>query len=284
MLIDMHTHSSCSDGILTPSELVAQAYENGISVLALTDHDTVSGCREAGEACSRYGIRFIPGAEITGRENDKLHILGYGIDPEDPGLNNAFIKLADGRTDCAAKICGILKEMGVDISFEEVMECVPGPSVGKPHIAEVMIRKGYVSSVAEAFEKYFRRPEIKAVKKYKLPAAEVIGLIHRSGGIAVLAHPYQLKLDDEQLYEFVRDLKDLGLDGIECYYSRYTPEMTAYYLKMADEFGLLASIGSDFHGELRKPGVKLGTGIDNSLISLQSIKEFDGRILEKIIN
>lgn len=282
MLIDMHTHSSCSDGGFTPSELAAEAYKSGVSVLALTDHDTVSGCREAEAACRKYGIRFIPGVEITGRENDKLHILGYGIDTDNADLNCAFKKLAEGRTSAVAGICEVLKEMGVDVSIEEVMECVSGPSAGKPHIAEVMIRKGYVSAVSEAFEKYFRRPEIKAVKKYKLPAAEAIDLIHRSGGIAVLAHPYQLKLDDGELHEFVRMLSDQGLDGIECYYSKYTPEMTAYYLKLADEFGLLASIGSDFHGKLRKPGVELGTGENNSLITLQSVKKFDGKILEKI--
>ncbi len=281
-IIDMHTHSTCSDGTSTPAEVVREAHRAGISVLSLTDHDTVSGCREAAKECEKYGIKFIPGVEITGKENKKLHFLGYGFDPDDAELNETLDKLSDARRICAQKICDTLRKIGLDVYFEEVEECVSGSSIGKPHVAEVMIKKGYVSSTKEAFDKYLNLPEIKSIEKMKLSSQETIDLIHRAGGLVVMAHPYQLKMDNDRLHNLIGELVKCGLDGIECYYSRYTEDMMKEYLSYSKEFGLYSTIGSDYHGELRKPGVFIGTGADNSLINLRKIKEFDYRILEKL--
>ncbi len=282
-LIDMHTHSSMSDGTHSPSELVKEAYSRGVSVLSLTDHDTVSGCKEAAQECNRLGIRFIPGVEISGKENKKLHLLGYGFDPTDPELNETLDMVAEERRKCAEKICLALERMGLEIYYDEVLECVNGKSVGKPHIAEVMINKGYVSSTEEAFVKYLDLPEIKAIKKMKLAAADAIRLIHKTGGLVVLAHPYQLKMESDRIHSFIRELAEMGLDGIECYYTKHTPEMMMEYLHLAEKLGLYTTIGSDFHGQLRKPGVLPGTGAENSLLKLRSIREFDESILNRLL-
>lgn len=280
-LVDMHTHSIMSDGTMTPSELVEAAKNSGVTTLALTDHDTVSGCAEAENACRNLGIRFVSGVEISCEGNSKLHILGYGLDYSAPELIIALDSLADERKLCAQKVCKELERFGVKTDYDEVLQIAGGGSVGKPHIAELMIRKGYVSSIQEGFERYLNHPDIKSIEKKKLPPAEAVDLIHRCGGLAVLAHPYQMKLEKDKLHRFIEKLAASGLDGIECWYTRYTEEMVDEYTGLCEKLNLYTTVGSDFHGD-RKPGVLPGTGADNSLVRLQEYREFDGRILEKM--
>lgn len=280
-LIDLHTHSNASDGTFSPSELALKASAENISILALTDHDSVSGCVEAKEKCNELGIDFIPGVEISAAEHKKMHILGLGIDPSCRVLCEKLDFLKQERLYCAQRICSILNEKNYKISFDEVLNEAGNSSLGKPHVAKILLKNGEISSIEEAFEKIFTIPEIRALKKSKLWAAEAISLIHEAGGLAVLAHPYQMKKTSDELHETIRELTDSGLDGIECWYAKHTPEMLEEYLGYAREFGLYSSIGSDFHGT-NKPGTELGTGISGSLAELRKIHEFDEKIIEAI--
>ncbi|MCQ2460472.1 MAG: PHP domain-containing protein [Ruminococcus sp.] len=284
VLYDLHTHSSASDGEYSPSVLAEKVKNAGISVWALTDHDTVDGCQEAAEAAEKLGIQFIPGVECTCKGHRHFHILGLGIDINSTELKNALNELAESRMLCAEKICAVLREKGLDIQLDDVLKYADGGSVGKPHIGRVMIDKGYVSEMEEAFQKYFETPEIKSIKKKKLTSKEAVDLIHSAGGIAVLAHPYQLGIEPELLHDFVGNLKNDGLDGIECWYSKFTEEMMETYIGFAEEFGLLKSIGSDFHGGKSKPDISLGTGRYNSIITLREKHDFDGEILKVLLD
>lgn len=281
-LIDLHTHSNASDGTMSPSELVCLAAKSNISVLALTDHDSISGCIEAREASKKLGINFISGVEISADDHKKMHILGLGIDPSCSAISTKLDLLRKERYICAERISNILSEKGFPISFEEVLNEAGGSALGKPHIAKVLMKNGEISSIEEAFDRIFTIPEVRAVKKVKLSSRDAISLIHEAGGYAVLAHPYQMKKSAEELHLLIGELKASGLDGIECWYSKHTPEMLAEYLGYAEEFDLMTSIGSDFHGS-NKPGTEIGTGIDDSLLSLRKIEEFDEKIIDKIL-
>ena len=263
-LYDLHTHSKVSDGSDTPVELVNKAYHAGISVLALTDHDTVAGCSSAAAEAKKLGMRFLPGVEISGKEYSKLHILGIGIDTDNKDLKDALDKCAASRSERTYHICEYLSSKGVILDPEKINST--DGNVGKPHIAKEMIARGYVSTVKEAFDKYLESPEIDKIKKYKLGYMEAADLIHGAGGKVVLAHPYQMKLTDQQLDDFIYGFN--GLDAIEVFYSRHTPEMASFYLTLADKYGLKISIGSDYHGTV-KPDISLGTGCDDSLLKLR---------------
>ena len=271
---DLHVHSSSSDGELSPSELISKAIEEDIAVIALTDHDTVSGCAEAVAEAEKHSIKFIPGIEITGKEKDKLHIVGLGIDHSNAELISEMTKCADARLKRTYEICRVLDEMGAVIDPEKINSSVRG-NVGKPHIAKELMEKGYAESVADAFEKYLSDPKITAIEKYELGFAYAIELIHNAGGLAVLAHPYQMKLSVSELDSFLGTLKNCGLDGIECWYSVYTPKMTESYLKLADKYDLLVSLGSDYHGDTVKPDIKLGTGKNGSIITQRELFPFE---------
>lgn len=271
---DLHVHSSASDGELSPSELIAKAAKQDIAVIALTDHDTVSGCVEAAAEAKKQSINFIPGIEITGKEKDKLHILGLGLDFSNSELISEMTKCAEARLKRTYDICNVLREMGAILDPEIINSSVRG-NVGKPHIAKELMKKGYADSVADAFGKYLTDPRITAIEKYELGYAFAIDLIHKAGGLAVLAHPYQMKLTDRELDSFLGALKESGLDGIECWYSLYTTEMTEQYLKLAEKHDLLVSLGSDYHGDTVKPDIKLWKGKNDSIIRQRELFPFE---------
>jgi len=273
-MIDLHTHSNKSDGELTPSELMETAYKCGVRTIALTDHDTVLGNKEAENKCRELGMNFITGIEISTDEFKDLHILGYGIDTENTELLEKCRKFAKSRID---RIDGIIEHLAmhnVFITKEDVMKHTGGGSVAKPHFAQAMLEKGYVSSTKQAFTEYLATPEFNALKRYKPSFREAIELIHNARGLAVMAHPYQLKKYGSEIESLISELKKAGLDGIECYYSRHTPEMMMYYRSLAEKYNLYISIGSDYHGKTVKPDINLGTGKENSLIELQKIQPF----------
>ncbi len=271
---DLHTHSTSSDGDLSPSELVSAAAEQNVVVIALTDHDTVSGCGEAAEEAEKRGIGFVPGIEISCSELDKLHILGLGVDYSNAELIGEMSKCADSRRQRTYRICEALAEMGANVDAEKINSSVRG-NVGKPHIARELINNGYAESVRDAFAKYLTDPRIEDIKKYELGYAEAVALIHKAGGLAVLAHPYQMKLTDAGLDSFAGKLKECGLDGIECWYSAFTPEMTKQYLALADKYDLLVSLGSDYHGVTVKPDIHLAEGISGSIIKQRELFPFE---------
>lgn len=256
-IADLHTHSTSSDGQYTPAELVKLAKKNGLDLLALTDHDTLAGLDEAVWVGRECGLRVLRGIELSAKEYDNLHILGYGFAEDAPALVDICRKLREGRENHKYYIIDFLRQKGVDISLKEVEKLAGGAVLGRPHFAQVMVRRGYVAATREAFDRYLDTEEFLKVKRYKPDAKACIEAIKRSGGKASLAHPYQVRLEDEGLEALVRQLAGYGLDAIECYYPKHSLEQRDFYLRLAERYGLHVTGGSDFHGERIKPEVQL---------------------------
>ena len=265
-MIDLHIHTTCSDGQYSPAETMRMAHEAGITVVSVSDHDTVSGIAEARNAAEQYGMAFFSGIEISVQGGKELHILGYGIDPENAALRSFCRKHVEERKERCTKMLAYLQNLGVNMTLDDVRRCNNGKTSGRPHFARTLVEMGYADSVQDAFEKYLTTPEFYAhVERPKPTPEEGMRVIHAAGGVAVLAHPHQLKLEEKALDTLVQQLKKIGLQGIEAYYSRHTPEQTAFYLKLAQKHHLLYTCGSDFHGPLMKPEIAMGTGICGNL-------------------
>jgi len=260
--VDLHTHSTASDGQYPPAELVLLAQQRGIEVLAVTDHDTIDGLDEALSAGAQAGITVIPGVEWGACEYRGLHILGYAFDRNAPALQAMCHEMAASRNERKYRIIRFLQEKGIDLDLTEV-EAIAGNGlagggrIGRPHFAQAMIRHGYVSSIREAFTCYLDTDEYQRIERKKAPAQKCIAVVRESGGKAVLAHPYQVGLPDDQLERLVSQLKEYGLEGIECEYPRHTPAQVRFYRELAQRYGLHVTAGSDFHGERIKPDVPL---------------------------
>ena len=255
---DLHTHTTASDGQHTPSELVKLAKERGLSVLAVTDHDTISGVDEARRAGSALGLRVVRGVELSAKEYFNFHILGYGFRTGDTGLSRLCEKLQAGRDERKYKIIDFLREQGVDIDLSEVEELAGGDIIARPHFAQVLVRHGYVSTNREAFDRYLDSEEYrKKVTRFRADARTCVEAIKDAGGKVSLAHPYQMGLTNRALDALVGELKGWGLDAIECDYPKYTEEQREFYLFLAEKYRLKRTGGSDFHGERVKPGIEL---------------------------
>ena len=258
MIADLHTHSTASDGQYTPSELVKLAKEQGIEVMALTDHDTVDGVNEAQQAGKALGIQVIRGVELSAGEYHNFHILGYGFRDGDTELSKLCEKLRESRDERKYKIIEFLREKGVHIDLNEVEELAGGDVIARPHFARILVKHGYVSTNSEAFERYLDTEEFRnKVKRFKADSRTCVEAIKSAGGKVSLAHPYQMGLPDEELEALVAELKAWGLDAIECYYPKYTPEQQAFYLHLTEKYQLRQTGGSDFHGEKVKPDIRL---------------------------
>ena len=266
-MIDLHLHSTASDGQYTPTQVVELAQKAGVTTLALTDHDTTAGLSEAAAAAQTLGLTFFRGIELDCRcpgIGGNFHMLGYEIDPAHPALAECCRDFAQQRRERADRIFTWLAGKGMPLDRAAVEEKAVGV-IGRPHFARAMVEAGYVSDTREAFDKYLDTDEFRTIDRPKPHPKEAIDRIRQAGGVAVLAHPHQLKLGERTLRSLVEELKEYGLGGMECYYSSHTPEETAQYLALAEEFGLLVSAGSDFHGELVKPDIAIGTGKNGSL-------------------
>ncbi len=258
-LIDLHTHSVCSDGSMTPRELVAHAKESGIAAIALSDHDTVAGVKDAMDEGNALGVEVIPAIELSVISDTETHILGYFIDPDAPVFCEAMEKIYAARRERARITCEKLVALGFPITEEEVQEVAGGALICRAHYARLLLDKGLVGSVKEAFDKYLANGRPAYCDKQALTAEEAIELIHAAGGIAFVAHLHLIRLDDDALRAFLTRLKGAGLDGIEGYYTDYTPEMQEKYTKIAKELGLILSGGTDFHAKM-KPHIAIGRG------------------------
>lgn len=250
---DLHTHSTASDGQYTPADLVRQAKEAGITCLAITDHDTIGGVEQAIQAGREHGLLVLRGVELAAKENRHMHILGLGLHADCPQLAQLCQSLLNNRNDRNERIINFLQEKDVVLSLDEVKAIAGGQVVGRPHFAQAMVRKGYVANTREAFDRYLDTPEYQRIERLKASAEVCIQAIHQGGGKAVLAHPCQLAFSDEQLEETLRHLKELGLDGLECYYPQHTPAMVQKYLAFARKYDLGIMAGSDFHGKAVHP-------------------------------
>ena len=252
MKADLHTHSTASDGQYTPTELAQLVKKRGTEAWALTDHDNLDGLHEAAEAGEALELQVIRGVELSADDYLNLHILGYGFSV--PKLRMWVDSLKSGRDDRKYRTRDFLRTKGLEISLDEVDEEAAGGAVGRPHFAMVMLRRGYVATRKEAFDRYLDTLEFQQMERGTKPSAQTcVEKIKDAGGKASLAHPYQIVLGGERLEAFVKRLKDCGLDAIECYYPIHTPEQTAEYLAVAKKYGLYVTGGSDFHGEKNKP-------------------------------
>ena len=258
--VDLHCHSTASDGTFPPENVVTLAKESGLSALSLTDHDTIAGLHAAASAAMNLGIDFLPGIEISCifPKPGLMHLLGYGIDPASKVLAEMTRKLIEGRDARNLEIIAKLQSLNIAITLQEVEDIAGGDVIARPHIAQVLVRKGYVSSIKQAFDKYLAPGGRAFFDKEVFTSREAIGMIHDSGGIAVLAHPVQLKTSNyAQFQQTVKGLTDIGLDGIEVIHSDHNAAAVERMSEIASQFNLLKTGGSDFHGS-RKPGVELG--------------------------
>lgn len=258
--VDLHTHSRCSDGTFSPSELVDYAIEKGLGAVALTDHDTVDGLDELIEYAKDKPIEVIPGIEYSTEYNNRdVHIVGLFIDHKAPVFQEYLARFKQSRTDRNYKLCANLRGAGIDITYEALMETFPGAVITRAHYAAFLLDKGYVKSRSEAFDRYLGDGTPYFVHREKVTPEEVIGVTLKAGGIPILAHPALYKLGREQLDVLVKRLKDAGLMGIECFYSTFTPAEEKQMHALAEKYNLLPSGGSDFHGA-NKPGLDLAVG------------------------
>lgn len=255
MLVDLHMHSNASDGQYSPIELVQKAKAAGVECLAVTDHDTIDGLKEAEIQCKTSSVKFIRGVELGAKEYKSLHILGLGFDEDCAAISKLCELMRKSRDERKYRIIDFLKQKNVNIPLEEVEQLAGGKVIARPHFAQIMKKYGYVKTNKEAFDKYLDTDEYQSIERFKADASTCIDVIHKSGGKAIFAHPYQLKLDDDMLENVVVKLKNYGLDGIEAYYSRHTSDMTKKYLNLAKKYALNVTAGSDFHGERVKPDV-----------------------------
>ena len=258
--IDLHTHSTASDGTLSPSRLAEYAYEKKLRAVALTDHDTIDGVAEFCDKCRELGIEPIPGIELSANYEYEIHILGLFIDINNEELNRNLNELQHSRSTRNAQILKKLDEYGIHITPDMLRthkKHATLEDLGRGHIARAMVEQGYVRDKNEAFENYLGHGECCYIDRVTFTPKETIEMIKNAGGIAILAHPIYITEDEDRLFNIVSELKSYGLDGIECYYSIYPEEFTELCLRMCRSLNLLPSGGSDFHGE-NKADIDLG--------------------------
>jgi predicted metal-dependent phosphoesterase TrpH len=265
--VDLHCHSTASDGTLPPAEVARLAQRSGLAGLSLTDHDTIGGVAEAAAEAQRLGLAFLTGIEISCEypHPGTMHILGYGVDPTSDTLRDLTTRLLEGRDNRNPKIIARLNELGVSITMDEVEHEAKATAadsrkpIGRPHIAAVLLRKGYVNSIKQAFDKYLAPGGLAYFDKERLTMRQAMDLVRASGGMPVLAHPIQLRTqNDAELERVVKDLVDLGLVGLETIHSDHDAALVDKYTRLADRYGLLKTGGSDFHGSNKKD-IHLGT-------------------------
>ena len=272
---DLHTHSCCSDGTLTPAQLIEQAEKAGVAAVALCDHNTVAGLPEFVEAGRRSIVEAVPGIEFsTEYRGIELHILGLFIQEQYyEAVNELLSEALEQKKQSNVALVEKLKEQGLDVTYE-VIEAEAGGTVNRAVISAYLVRHGCCSSMEEAFDKWLNLDRGLYVPPKRPDAFEVIRFIKSIGAVAVLAHPF-LNLNEKQLREFLAQAEKL--DGMEVYYSKFTEDQTALAEKIAEEFGLVKSGGSDFHGR-NKPDIQIGTGYGTLEVPMQSLEELKKRI------
>jgi predicted metal-dependent phosphoesterase TrpH len=254
--VDLHAHSTASDGTCAPAEVVRLAKEAGLVGLALTDHDTIAGLAEAATQAKRIGITLVPGIEISAVSpvpHGTLHILGYCIDPQNAVLTEMTRQLIDARDKRNPRIVARLRELGIDITMDEALAQAQGGVLGRPLVAAILVRKGIVKTIKQAFDEYLGQGGKAFFDKERLSPREAISRIRQARGLPVVAHPVQLRTsNDAQLDRVIKDLADLGLAGIEVIHSDHGPAEIQKYTALAERYHLLKTGGSDFHGTNKK--------------------------------
>ena len=261
--IDLHIHTTGSDGTYTPREAVKLARDRGLKAMAVTDHDTVIGYPEAAAAGEELGIEVVPGIEISTKYGVAVHVLGYYIDPASPALRPVLDWVVADRDSRNRKMAELMAADGLPVTYEGMQERF-GEVIGRPHFARVLVELGLAESINDAFARFVEKGQKYYMPRTIMPIDQAVEIIVNSGGVPVLAHPFQYKKNDEELRELIEHCMDHGLKGMECRYSGYGADKVAYLEALAGEYGLVKTGGSDFHGD-NKPHIQLGTGIENEL-------------------
>ena len=279
-MIDLHVHTTFSDGTFTPQEVVRFAKEKGLFAIAITDHDTTDGVKDAIEEGERLGLKVVSGVEISADFEIEMHILGLFIDIDNEFLQQKLKMLEKFRKERNPQIIKKLRQMGYNISMEEVEKLALGEMIGRPHIAKVLVQKGYFSTTKEVFEKLLGFGKPAYVKKEKLKPQEAIEAIKKAGGLAILAHPHKYLYLEEGSENVFLELKEYGLDGIEVFHSDHNQIETSMLLEIAKKLDLAISGGSDFHGE-NKPEICIGVGKGNLKIDDEIFYMLESRVLKR---
>ena len=258
--IDLHLHTNCSDGTATLEELVAQCAAAGLKAISVTDHDTL-GCVDAAPAVAKkHGLTIIPGVEISAKDRGKtVHLLAYFLEGPREELHQKLAFLRQARVERNTKILAKLRELGVDAQEADLLRIAGKATLGRPHIARLLMEKGKVRSIQEAFDRFLVVGGLAYFPKEELPLKEAIELIHRAGGVAAVAHPLRFQWDRPFFEEVVREWISWGLDGLEVFYSSHSDPEVSYLQKLCKRLGLLMTGGSDFHGA-NKPDIKVRYG------------------------
>ena len=259
-VIDLHTHSRVSDGSDAPADIPELAAAAGCSAVALTDHDRLDGVAEARSRAEALGVRLVPGCELScAFGSGSLHLLVYFAEPGEGPLQDKLGQLQQVREARNRELAGRLARLGLPVTYEEMRDEAGGSGVGRPHAAAVLVRKGVVESVDEAFERWLGAGRPGYVERARLDPAEALSLARTSGCVASVAHPLSLRLAPPQMEAALRELAERGLAGLECFYGRYPAEQRAELVAMARRLGLVATGGSDHHGTY-KPDLRVGVG------------------------
>lgn len=259
-MIDLHSHSTCSDGSDRPSTIIELAAAAGLRAIALTDHDGLSGIEEARAAAAAASIRFVPGCEVSCQFSPgTMHVLCYFVEPGDGPLQDQLERLRRDRETRNERLVARLGELGIPLTLEEVEAEAGGATLGRPHFAAALVKKGVVSTYQEAFDSLLAKGGPAYIPKAFIDAPTTIAAASGSGALAVLAHPLSLGLEPAELDSLLGELAEAGLTGVECWYGRYSPVDRAGLVALAERHGLVATGGSDFHGTF-KPDLSIGTG------------------------
>ncbi len=274
--IDLHTHTVCSDGSMTPAELVRHAKASGLSAVAVSDHDTADGVKEAMAVGKEIGIEVVPAIELSAISDTETHILGYFIDPDSEALVKAVDNIRAIRTQRIGETCEMLEKYNIHVTLDEVKAKAGGGILCRAHIAKLMTEKGYSESPKAAFNEWLNVGCPCYSESQALTDTEAVELIRAAGGDAYLAHLHLTKKSGEDLDAFVKHLVDAGLTGIEGYYTDYTTEMAEIYRGLAGKYNLKISGGTDFHGSF-KPHIRIGKGLGEMTIPYTVLEEMKKR-------
>ena len=274
--IDLHTHTVCSDGSMTPAELVRHARASGLAAVAVSDHDTADGVKEAVAAGKEAGIEVVPAIELSAISDTETHILGYFIDPDSEALVAAVDNIRAIRTQRIGETCEMLEKYNIYVTLDEVKAKAGGGILCRAHIAKLMTEKGYSTSPKAAFNEWLNVGCPCYSESQALTDTEAVELIRKAGGDAYLAHLHLTKKSGDDLDAFVKHLADAGLTGIEGYYTDYTPEMAETYRNLAKKYNLKISGGTDFHGSF-KPHISIGRGLGEMRIPYSVLENMKNR-------
>lgn len=280
--VDLHVHSTYSDGTKTPKELVELAQNEGLSAIALTDHDTLDGIPDAINAAKNSNIELIPGVELsTSFNNTEIHIVGLFLDYNNTQINDYLTFQRQSRIDRNIQMCRKFCDIGINITYDDMCRLYPDAVITRAHFADYLVKNKYTGDRNEAFDRYLSPGKPCFVNRHKVDPIEAINVIHKAHGVAILAHPILYHLGKNQMNSLLEHVCNAGIDGIEAIYSTYKPADERYVRKLAAEHKLLISGGSDYHGA-NKPHIKLGRGMGHLFIPYEVLENLSKRAAEYI--